>query len=107
MEYILLIHKIDSAQSRVEELADSEEQWNEFLIAARKSGVFAGGSAINPGELIGACGATRLSEKLTGHMRFNTHGAANGKEIIRELLKRHPTVVQGGTVELCEMPETP
>lgn len=100
MEYILLIHKNDTKHGA------SADQWNEFIVAARKSGVFSGGSAISPGELIGAHDTERLSERLAGHMRFSTRGVEEGKKVIEQLLKLHPTVVQGGTVELCEMPET-
>lgn len=119
MEYILLIHKnatqpepeqssvdgvnqgdLDSAELRNQKL------WDSFLSAARQSGVFTGGSAINRGELIGATDVNPISEKLAGHMRFSTHGITDGLEVIRQLLLIHPTVLNGGTVELCEMPRT-
>ncbi len=35
-------------------------------------------------------------------MRFDS----DDKEKLLELLKTHPVVVHGGTVELCEMPES-
>ena len=83
--------------------------------------MFAGGSEISRGELLGVKNTGLLSELLVGHMRFDTGptdaGPVNRGESDEEekdkllnklydLLKIHPTVLQGGTVELCEMPKT-
>lgn len=112
LEYILLIHG-DAQPQAPDPPAENEaaerrnqKQWSEFLSAARQSGVFSGGSAISRGELIGATDVSPLSERLVGHMRFNTHGKVDGVEVIHQLLKLHPTVINGGTVELCEMPRS-
>lgn len=114
MEYILLIHSNENKPA-------TDRQWAEFFIAARESGMFAGGSEISRGELLGAKNTGLLSERPVGHMRFDTGptdaGPVNPGESDEEekdkllnklydLLKIHPTVLQGGTVELCEMPKT-
>ena len=39
---------------------------------------------------------------IGGHMRFNAHDL----EEILTLLHSHPVVVNGGTVEVCELPKT-
>lgn len=119
MEYILLIHNnaikpvlekssVGSVNRDDPESVElrNQKQWDSFLSAARQSGVFNGGSAIGCGELIGATDVNLISEKLAGHMRFSTHGIADGLEVIHQLLLIHPTVLNGGTVELCEMPRT-
>jgi len=98
VEYILLIH--NNAEK-----AATEEQWNMFFQAATQSGLFAGGSEIAKGELIGSKDAELLSCRLAGHMRFRA-GAKTELVKLHRLLKMHPTVLQGGTIELCAMPKS-
>ena len=63
-----------------------------FFAVARESGVFQGGS----GDV------ADITERIDGFMRFD----ADSLEALTDLLKRHPTVVHGGTIEICEMPKT-
>jgi len=103
VEYILLIH--NNAEK-----AATEEQWNEFFLAAKQSGLFTGGSEIAKGELIGSKDAELLSVRIAGHMRFRIDLADDTGEDalykLHQLLEIHPTVLQGGTIELCPMPKS-
>ena len=118
MEYILLIHSNEKKPA-------TQQQWADFFEAATKSGLFVGGSEISRGEFLGAKNTGLLSELLAGYMRFDTdlpnNGPVDSKKIkpeedsgktreplekLYELLKIHPTVMQGGTVELCAMPKS-
>lgn len=94
-QYILLIH--DNVISDT-----TEEEWQRFFTAAQESGLFKGGSEIGKKELIGNTQPATASEHLGGYMRFD----ATDKAAILELLKLHPVVMHGGTVELCEMPKS-
>lgn len=98
MEFILLIHN-NARQS------STEEQWNLFFCAARQSGFFAGGSELKAGEVFGAK-SEPVSVRLGGYMRFKTDGSADELKKIHQLLQQHPTVLQGGSVELCELPRS-
>ncbi len=95
MEYILFIHS-DAPQPA------TECQWNEFFSAAKNSGVFKGGSEVSKGMYVGVKPEQLVSETVVGYMRFE----ADDVGLIHKLLKLHPVVLQGGTVELCETPKT-
>lgn len=95
MQYILFIHNNNPA-------ATTTKQWDEFFTAASNSGVFKGGSAIKPGIAWGADIEKNASEDIAGYMLFESDDITR----IHRLLKIHPVVVQGGTVELCEAPKT-
>ncbi len=119
MEYIRLIHSNEKKPA-------TQQQWAKFFEAAKESGLLVGGSEISRGELLGAQNTELLSEHLVGHMRFDTgpldldpvdakniesekEDLAKSKDSLNalyELLKIHPTVLQGGTVELCAMPKS-
>ena len=55
-----------------------------------------------PCRTIGSAWTAKSSGHIGGFMRFDS----DDKEKLLELLKTHPVVVHGGTVELCEMPES-
>lgn len=95
MEYILFIHK--NTESPV-----SKEEWSSFFNAARESGMFQGGSEIGKRILLGEKSATDITKYIGGFMRFES----NNLEAVKELLNKHPVLINGGTLELCEMPKT-
>lgn len=95
MQYILFVHNNNKSPT-------SADQWSEFFTAAQKSGVFTGGSAINAGIAWGADLEQMVSDAIAGYMLFETDDITK----IHRLLKLHPVVIQGGTVELCEAPRT-
>ena len=95
MEYIIFMHRNTESEA-------SPEEWNNFLSEARTSGIFRGGSAIGSRFYVGAEGAPDTTSVINGYMRFDTADIT----LLLDLLKRHPTVVHGGTVEICELPES-
>ncbi len=94
-EYLLLIHGNEKS-------ATSAEEWERFFDAARNSGVFRGGSEVGKREFVGDHDSARSSDHIVGYMRFDS----DDKQVILDLLKRHPVVLHGGTVELCELPKS-
>ncbi|MEH6456303.1 MAG: hypothetical protein V7749_08265 [Cocleimonas sp.] len=95
MEYILFIHKNTDS-------ASTSQQWDEFFIAANESDLFVGGSEIANQVRIGDKPVRKITDYIGGFMRFKS----KDKNILLELLKKHPVVMQGGTIELCEMPKS-
>lgn len=95
MEYILFIYNnTDSATTK--------EQWDTFFTEANKSGIFLGGSEIANHTVMGNKSVEDITNEIGGFMRFESED----KSKILALLEIHPVVIQGGTVELCEMPKT-
>lgn len=95
MEYIIFIHKNTDTPT-------TDDQWNTFFTTARQSGLFKGGSAIGERYAIGTKEVTPITRTVGGYMRFD----ADSLEELQALLETHPVVVNGGTVEICEMPKT-
>ena len=95
MQYLLLIH--GNAQSSI-----APEQWSAFFAAANASGLFRGGSQLGTRTLLGSRLDAGSTDHIVGYMRFDS----DDKQALLDLLKTHPVVVQGGTVELCELPES-
>ncbi|MCH2046721.1 MAG: hypothetical protein MK212_21585 [Saprospiraceae bacterium] len=95
MEYILFIHNNNDKPT-------SSDQWNHFFTEASKSGLFLGGSEIANQIQVGEKRVDNITNTVAGFMRFE----ADNKEAILELLKIHPVSLQGGTLELCEMPKS-
>jgi hypothetical protein len=91
-QYILLIQRNAKSEPRPEE-------WNRFLAAAQKSGLFQGGSAIGERVILGDVESAKSSDHIAGFMRFSS----DDKMSILNLLQQHPVLVHGGSVELCEM----
>jgi hypothetical protein len=94
-EYILLIQGN-------EKTATTADEWEHFFAAARKSGAFRGGSEMGRREIVGDRESARSSEHIVGFMRFESGDRA----MLLELLKEHPVVLHGGSVELCELPKS-
>ena len=90
--YILFI--IDNATSE-----PTEEEWQHFFAVAHESALLKGGSEIGDRGIIGDPKAPLHSRHIVGYMRFD----APDSESVLELLKIHPVVLHGGSVELCEM----
>jgi hypothetical protein len=82
--------------------APSEADWERFFTAAQKTGWFQGGSALGRRTSVGNPDTLTSTAHLAGYMRFDApdHGQ------LLDLLKDHPVVQHGGTVELCELPKT-
>ncbi|WP_309381234.1 hypothetical protein [Cerasicoccus frondis] len=94
MQYLLLIHDNTTTETKPEE-------WDAFFEAARKSGLFQGGSALGERWMLGEQSATSTNQ-ITGFMQFN---AGNRQQVI-DLLNQHPVLLHGGSAELCEMPKS-
>ena len=77
-------------------------EWDRFFTTAKKSGMFLGGSALGERVVVGDTQSAQSTKHIGGFMRFD----ADDKTKILELLKQHPVVLHGGSVELCEMPKT-
>lgn len=95
MEYILFIHKNHDS-------VPTGEQWESFFIQAQKSKIFKGGSEISNQLQIGNKKVSKITNTIGGFMRFE----AEDSNEIKDLLKNHPVLVEGGTLELCEMPRS-
>ena len=81
---------------------ETGKEWNDFFAKARSSGIFSGGSEIGKREIIGENESAQPTDHIVGYMLFE----CEDKEKILELLKIHPVVLNGGTVELCELPKS-
>jgi hypothetical protein len=92
MEYIALIHK------NTDSLPTSEE-WSRFFAIATKTGVFKGGSEIGNRHAIGEKEVSDTTLNVGGYMRFDS----DDLNLLKDLLKKHPVIKHGGTIELCEM----
>lgn len=95
VQYLLLIQ--NNAKTPI-----TPDDWETFFSAARASGMFKGGSAVGERVVIGDTASARSTRHIGGFMRFDT----DDKPALLELLKLHPVVLHGGSVELCEMPKT-
>ena len=94
-QYILLIQ--GNAKSKA-----TEEEWNQFFTSAQESGIFRGGSEIGERIRVGGTDSMRSTDHIVGYMRFDSED----KQQILTLLERHPVILHGGSVELCEMPNS-
>ena len=94
MEYIALIYKnTDSMPTSAE--------WSHFFDVATKSGMFRGGSEIGERHTLGRKDVPNTTADIGGYMRFDSDDV----DQLKELLKIHPVVEHGGTIDLCEMPK--
>lgn len=94
-QYILLIQ--DNLKSD-----STGQEWEEFIRLAQQSGLFQGGSEIGNRVLVGNTESAKPTDHIVGFMRFD----ADDKQDILKLLEQHPTVIHGGSVELCELPQS-
>ena len=95
MEYILFIHGNTDTQTKA---AD----WEHFFELAGSSGMFQGGSEIGKRIQLGNKDVTDTTESIVGYMRFESDSV----EAVKKLLDDHPVLKNGGTLELCELPQT-
>jgi hypothetical protein len=79
------------------------EEWAAFFSAAQQSGTFKGGSEIGKRSVVGDASSAVSTAHIVGYMRFDS----DNKQQILDLLQAHPVVIHGGSVELCEMPQSP
>jgi hypothetical protein len=93
--YLLLIHNNETTPTR-------DEEWERFFAEARSSGMFEGGSEVGRREILGGPATVPSSAHIVGYMRFETAD----RRLLLDLLRLHPVVLHGGTVELCELPRS-
>ena len=98
MEYITFMHKNKDPGAT----GGTEGEWDQFLEVAKVSGLFRGGSTIGQRTTIGKGEVPDITSTIGGYMRFDTETL----DELTDLLEQHPTVVHGGTVEICEMPKS-
>lgn len=94
-QYLLLIQNNTKTKS-------TPAEWDAFFGAAKESGLFRGGSALGDRVVVGDSQSAQSTKHIGGYMRFDSDDHAK----ILDLLKKHPVVMHGGSVELCEMPKT-
>ncbi|UJJ31948.1 hypothetical protein [Halopseudomonas maritima] len=94
MEYILFIHNNTDLPATA--------QWDAFFAAANQSGLFLGGSEIAGAAQIGSKGVRATTDSVAGFMRFEAEDVSE----LHQLLALHPVYLQGGTLELCAMPQS-
>lgn len=94
MEYIVFIHNNTDNDTK-------DEQWHSFFSLATNSGIFQGGSEIYNPETIGKKSIPNITNNIDGFMQFET----DNKEKLLSLLENHPVIIEGGSLELCEMPK--
>lgn len=78
------------------------DEWDTFFSLARESGLFRGGSAIGEREIIGDTTSAKSSDFIGAYMTFDSEN----KDQILGLLQKHPVVMHGGSVELCQLAKT-
>jgi len=94
MEYIIFIHNNTDKKT-------AEEQWHSFFSLATDSGMFQGGSEIYNSEAMGSKIIPNIMDTISGFMRFET----SDKNKLLSLLDKHPVIIAGGSLEICEMPK--
>lgn len=95
MQYIALIHNNTDS-------TPTTDEWDQFIDAAQQTGMFKGGSAMGARYTIGRKSASDSTETIGGYMRFDS----DDLEQLQTLLEDHPVIKHGGTIELCEMPQS-
>ena len=94
-QYLLLIQ-------RNTKTSPSAGEWDQFFTAAQQSGFFKGGSALGERWVVGDPESAERTDHIVGFMRFDSAD----KRALLDLLRKHPVVIHGGAVELCEMPKS-
>jgi len=96
MEYLALIYSNQKSDSL-------DKDWEKFLVIARESGMFKGGSEIGTKRnMIGENIQSGFANTIDGYMKFES---STLEELIN-LLKNHPVIVHGGSIELLELPKS-
>ena len=94
MEYIVFIHNNTDNETK-------DEQWHSFFSFASESGMFQGGSEIYNSETLGTKIVPDITNNIAGFMRFET----DDKNKLLRLLEKHPFIIEGGSLEVYEMPK--
>ncbi len=94
MEYITFMHGNSDGKA-------TPDEWNTFFELARDSGLFRGGSEIGERFTVGRDAPVVMST-VAGYMRFD----ADDLDELLALLQNHPTILHGGTIEVCELPKS-
>ena len=94
-QYILLIQSNAKTEP-------TPQEWEDFFAAARQSGLFMGGSEIGKRMALGDVRSAKSTDHIVGYMRFDS----DNKQQVVDLLEKHPIILRGGSVELCELPES-
>ena len=80
-----------------------ESEWEKFFELANKSKIFKGGSEIGKfRKIIGKQISSKMDNEFSGYMKFET----NSLDALLELLSHHPVVINGGSVELVDLPKS-
>lgn len=96
MEYLAIIYNNS-------ETPTTEKQWEAFFKVAHQSGIFRGGSEIGLERIIvGKKISTGLPQSIGGYMKFESEHLSD----LVELLKTHPVIINGGSIELLDLPES-
>ena len=95
MDYITFMH--NNAESE-----PTQEDWDRFFSLARESGLFRGGSEVGARSTVGEKEVPDITRHVVGYMRFDSATLSE----LTELLRHHSMVVNGGTVEVCELPRS-
>jgi hypothetical protein len=95
MQYLALIHK--NADT-----TPGSDEWNHFFMIAGETGMFKGGSEIGVRHIVGHKEVPDTTKSVGGFMRFDSADL----DRLLTLLEAHPVIKHGGTIELCEMPES-
>jgi hypothetical protein len=95
VEYIALIHK--NADS-----TPTSDDWSRFFEVAARTGMFRGGSEIGVRYSLGTKAVPDTTASVGGYMRFDSDDLSQ----LKDLLRMHPVIEHGGSIELCEMPKS-
>ncbi len=95
MQYIALIHSNTDTTPTLAE-------WEHFFAVAAETGMFKGGSAIGTRHTIGTKTVPDFTRSIGGYMRFDSEDLSQ----LNILLEKHPVIKHGGTITLCELPQS-
>ena len=95
MEYLAIIYNNTDVPS-------SEREWDDFFILAKESGFFLGGSQVgNNRQIIGKGIESTFGTNIGGYMKFKCNNIGQ----ITKLLNSHPVIINGGSIELIDLPK--
>lgn len=95
MQYLILIHSNGTTES-------TQDQWDYFFKVANDSDCFKGGSELGNKSVYGKIEPENSIEHIGGFLRFDI----NDINQLHEILNHLPIIINGGTVDICEMPES-
>ena len=96
MEYLAMIHNTDRGCA-------AHAERDAFYRAAKNSGMFRGGSAIGDLRMmLGQDARAMIDGRAGGFMKFECDDVNS----LVDLLKLHPVLIHGGTIELVDCPKS-